>query len=230
MPNIPIIAAFSAGLLAFLSPCVLPLVPVYLASVCGPEILEAGSRRERISIFFHSLSFVIGFSVVFITLGAAAGLGGFALRSAPIANKVGGSLLIAFGLFMLAALKFPWLNYEKRLTPSLGVTTGYLRSFLIGVIFSLAWTPCIAGLLWGTLSLALTSGGIWQGTYLLGTFSLGLGLPFLIIGIAFDSLAPLLKRIHRYSTWFYIVGGLLLITIGILILTNNLIWSATIAS
>jgi len=230
MPNIPIIAAFIAGLLSFLSPCVLPLVPVYLASVCGPEILEAGARRGRIPIFFHSLSFVVGFSVVFIILGAAAGLGGFALRSAPIANKVGGSLLIAFGLFMLAALKFPWLNYEKRLTPSLGATTGYLRSFLIGVIFSLAWTPCIAGLLWGTLSLALTSGGVWQGTYLLGTFSLGLGLPFLIIGLAFDSLAPLLKRIHRYSTWFYIVGGLLLITIGVLILTNSLAWFSSLTA
>jgi len=224
MLNIPIIAAFIAGLLAFLSPCVLPLVPVYLASVCGPEILEAGARRGRIVIFLHSLSFVVCFSVVFIILGTVAGLGGFALKSAPIANNIGGSLLIVFGLFLLASLKFPWLNYGKRLTPSLGDTTGYLRSFLIGVIFSLAGTPCIAGLLWGTLSLALTSGGVWQGTYLLATFSLGLGLPFLIMGLAFDFLAPLLKRIHRYSTWFYIAGGLLLITVGILVLTGSLSW------
>lgn len=224
MEQASLLIAFSAGLLAFLSPCVLPLVPVYLASVCGPEILEPKANRGRIPVFFHSLSFVIGFSVVFIILGAGAGLVGFAITSHLLIRRIAGSLLIAFGLFLLATLKFPWLNYEKRLTPSLGATTGYLRSFLIGVIFSLAWTPCTAGLLGGTLSVALTSGEAWQGAYLLGTFSLGLGLPFLIIGLAFDSLAPLLKRIHRYSTWLYIFGGLLLIAVGVIVLTNIFTW------
>jgi len=137
-------------------------------------------------------------------------------------RNIAGGLLIVFGLFILASLKFPWLNYEKRLTPSLGTATSYLRSLLIGAVFSLGWSPCIGGLLGGTLLLALSSMTVWQGTYLLGTFSLGLGLPFLIIGLAFDSLAPLLKRIHRYSGWLYIFGGLLLIAVGVAVLTNKL--------
>jgi len=211
-------------LLAFLSPCVLPLVPVYLASVCGPEILEPGASRGRIPVFFNSLCFVAGFSAVFIILGVGAGLIGFALSSHAITLKIAGGLLIAFGLFLLATLKFPWLNYEKRLTPSLGATTSYLRSFLIGVIFSLAWTPCVSGLVGGTLLLALSSMTAWQGAYLLGAFSLGLSIPFLVIGLAFDWVRPLLRRIHRYSTWGYIVSGLLLIAVGILVLTDKLSW------
>jgi len=222
MEQVTLLVAFSTGLLAFLSPCVLPLVPVYLANVCGTEILESETNRGRFSLFFHSLSFVVGFTVIFTLLGAGVGLAGFALGSHFLILKIGGSLLIAFGLFLLAALKFPWLNYEKRLTPSLGATTGYLRSLLIGAIFSLAWTPCIGGLLGGTLGAALISGSAGRGAYLLAIFSLGLGIPFLVIGAAFDSLRPLLKRIYRYSTWTYIVSGLLLIAVGILILTNTL--------
>jgi cytochrome c-type biogenesis protein len=220
--EVSFLVAFGAGILAFVSPCVLPLVPVYLASICGPEILESEVRKGRIPVFFHSLSFVIGFSLVFIVLGLGVGLAGFALSSAPMAQNIAGSLLIVFGLFVLGTLKFPWLNYEKRLTPSLGATTGYLRSLIIGAIFSLAWTPCVAGLLGGTLALALNSDTVWQGAYLLGIFSLGLGLPFIIIGLAFDSISPLLKRVRRYSTPISIGSGLLLIAVGIAVVTGNL--------
>jgi cytochrome c-type biogenesis protein len=220
--EVSFLVAFGAGILAFVSPCVLPLVPVYLASICGPEILESEVRKGRIPVFFHSLSFVVGFSLVFIVLGLGVGLAGFALSSAPMAQNIAGSLLIVFGLFVLGTLKFPWLNYEKRLTPSLGATTGYLRSLIIGAIFSLAWTPCVAGLLGGTLALALNSDTVWQGAYLLGIFSLGLGLPFIIIGLAFDSISPLLKRVRRYSTPISIGSGLLLIAVGIAVVTGNL--------
>jgi len=224
MEQTSLLVAFGAGLLSFLSPCVLPLVPVYLASVCGPEILEPEAGRKRLPIFFHSLSFVVGFSGVLIAMGAIAGLVGFALASHLLISRIAGSLLIAFGLFLLAALKIPWLNYEKRLTLSLGTTTGYLRSLLIGVVFSLAWAPCILGFLGSTLTLALSSGSAGSGAYILAIFSLGLGLPFLIIGVAFDSLRPLLRRIQRYAKWSYIISGLLLIALGILILTGNLSW------
>jgi cytochrome c-type biogenesis protein len=220
--EVSFLVAFGAGILAFVSPCVLPLVPVYLASICGPEILESEVRKGRIPVFFHSLSFVVGFSLVFIVLGLGVGLAGFALSSAPMAQNIAGSLLIVFGLFVLGTLKFPWLNYEKRLTPSLGATTGYLRSLIIGAIFSLAWTPCVAGLLGGTLALALNSDTVWQGAYLLGIFSLGLGLPFIIIGLAFDSISPLLKRVRCYSTPISIGSGLLLIAVGIAVVTGNL--------
>ena len=134
-------------------------------------------------------------------------------------------LLIAiFGLFMLVSLKVPWLNYEKRLSPSLGTTTGYLRSLLTGAIFCLAWTPCVGPILGGILTLALDAPEPWHGAYLLAIYSLGLGLPFLIIGVAFDTINPLLKRIYRYSTVIYIISGILLIAVGILILTNKMIW------
>jgi len=198
------------------------LVPVYLASLCGPEICDSDVHRSRIPIFLHSLSFVVGFSIVFIGLGTAAGLVGLAISSNLI-HKIAGSLLIVFGLFMLAGLKIPWLNYEKRLTPSLSNTTGYLRSLLIGAVFSLAWTPCVGPILGGILALAWGSEAAGHGAYLLAIYSLGLGLPFLIMGVAFDSIAPLLKRIRRHSSLIYIISAALLITVGILTLTNRLV-------
>jgi len=225
MENISLLVAFGAGLLSFLSPCVLPLVPVYLASLVGPDIFVSEVPKRRASVFFHSLSFVIGFTIVFISMGVGAGLAGFAIGShLAIVRQIAGSLLIFFGLFMLASLKIPWLNYEKRLSPSRGTTTGYLRSLLIGAIFSLAWTPCVGPILGGILVLAWSSETAWHGAYLLAIYSLGLGIPFLVIGAAFGSVAPLLKRIHRYSTAIYIFSGALLMAVGILILTNKLVW------
>jgi len=217
--------AFSAGLLSFLSPCVLPLVPVYLASLVGPEIFDDQSPRSRMAIFLHSFAFVIGFSIIFSLWGAGAGLIGSAfIAYTVIIRWVVGSLLILLGLFLLAALKVPWLNFERRLTPSRAVTTGYLRSFLTGGVFSLAWTPCVGPMLGGILTLALGSETAGYGAYLLAIYSLGLGMPFLIIGAAFDLAAPVLRRIYRYSTAIYIVSGLLLIVVGILTLTNRLAW------
>ena len=225
MEHISLLAAFGAGLASFASPCVIPLVPVYFASLCGPEILDSETATSRAPMFLHSLSFVLGFSLVFTMMGALVGLAGIAISPhSPLVQKLSGSLLIAFGLFMLAALKVPWLNYERRLNPSLGNTTGYLRSFLIGAIFPVAWIPCISWILGGILMLAAASDTAWQGAYLLAIYSLGLGLPFLIIGIAFSSITPLLKRIRRYSQLVYIISGVLLIAVGVLILTNNLNW------
>lgn len=225
MEHPSLLIAFSAGLLSFLSPCVLPLVPVYLASLAGPEIFESKANRFRLPIFLHSLSFVIGFSIVFTLFGAGAGLVGLTLSSyLAVIQQIAGSLLIVFGLFLLATLKVPWLNFEKRLAPSRGATIGYLRSFLTGGIFSVAWTPCVGPILAGILALALGTETAWHGAYLLSIYSLGLGLPFLMIGAAFDSVSPWLKRIYRYSTAIYIFSGALLIGVGILILTNRLVW------
>jgi cytochrome c-type biogenesis protein len=172
MEDVSLWLAFGAGVLSFFSPCVLPLVPVYLASVCGTEILESEATKGRFPILFHSLSFVIGFTIIFVGLGAAAGLAGFAVGSHSLVLKIGGGLLIAFGVFLLASLKFPWLNYEKRLAPSLGATSGYLRSMLIGAIFSLAWTPCVGPVLGGILTLAWSSETVWRGAYLLAIYPL----------------------------------------------------------
>ena len=225
MEEISLLVAFGAGLLSFLSPCVLPLVPVYLANLAGTEIFNADVPRRRMPLFLHSLGFVLGFSLIFTILGAGAGLAGFAIGAHLVAiRKVAGVLLIVFGLFMLAALKVSWLRFRKRLMPFRNMTRGYLRSFLTGGIFSLVWTPCVGPILGGILSFALTSEMAWRGAALLAVYSLGLGLPFLLMGVAFDSITPLLKYIRRYSDTIVIVGGLLLITIGILILIDKLVW------
>jgi len=223
MENISILAAFGAGLASFVTPCVLPLVPVYIASLAGPEILDSKTAVNRMPIFLHSLSFVLGFSIVFTFMGVLVGLAGIAINpNSLLVQRISGSLLIVFGLFMLASLKIPWLNYEKRLSVPLIMTSGYLRSLLIGGTFALAWTPCISPILGSVLTLAASSETAWQGAYLLAIYSLGLGLPFLIIGAAFSSISPLLKRINRYSRIIYIISGFILVVVGILILTGNL--------
>jgi len=224
--NISLIVAFGGGLLSFLSPCVLPLVPVYLASLAGPDIfVDETYKKKRSQVFLHSLSFVAGFTTVFVIMGVGAGLAGFVISShLAVVRQIAGALLIFFGSFMLASLKIPWLNYEKRLSVSGVHATSYLRSFLIGAVFSLAWTPCVGPVLGGILTLAGSSKTALHGAYLLAIYSLGLGIPFLVIGAAFGSVAPLLKRFQRYSTAIYIFGGVLLITVGILILANKLMW------
>jgi cytochrome c-type biogenesis protein len=216
--------AFASGLASFLSPCVLPLAPVYLASLAGPEILEAGTERRRLPLFFHSLSFVLGFTLIFSLWGAGAGLIGSALvEYSNVIRIIVGILLVLFGAVMLASLKVPWLNFEKSLSPSLGRKSGYLRSLLTGGLFCLAWTPCLSWQITGILSLAGGSGTALRGTWLLAVYSLGLGLPFLAMGLAFDHVSRILKNIGRYSRWIFIAGGLMLITVGTLILTNRLV-------
>ena len=224
MENVTLLAAFGAGLVSFVTPCVLPMVPVYFASLAGPDVLEGASAGRR-RLFFHSLSFVLGFSLVFTLMGALVGLAGVVINpNSPVVQNISGSLLIIFGLFMLASLKIPWLNFEKRLSPSLGSSPGYLRSFLTGGIFTLAWTPCVGPILGSILTLAISSDTAWQAAYLLLTFSLGLGLPFLIVGAAFGAIRPVLKAINRYSAIVYTIGGLVLVAVGIVILTGNLDW------
>ena len=215
--------------MSFLSPCVLPMVPVYLASLYGPEIFE--SKGFRLAVFMHSLSFVIGFTVVFVFLGVIAGITGHAIiPDGNLLRKVAGSLMIAFGGFMLLAMKVPWLNYEKRFMPAAGKATGYLRSFVIGGSFSLGWTACIGPVLGSILTMASVKATAWEGAYLLAIYSLGLGLPFLIIGAAFDALRPLLKRISRFVGMIQFISGLLLIIIGTLVLTGKLTWISSLVA
>jgi len=225
MENVSLLAAFGAGLASFVSPCVLPLIPIYFASLVGTDILEGKKSFRRIPVFLHSISFVLGFSLVFILMGTMAGLVGVSISpNSLLVRIISGSLLLFFGLFMLVAMKVPRLNFEKRLSPKLGISSGYLRSSLIGGAFALAWTPCVGPILGSVLTFALNSDTAWQGAYLLTIYSLGLGLPFLLIGVAFDFTIPLIKSIQRYSKWIYIISGIILLLVGILILTNNLTW------
>jgi cytochrome c-type biogenesis protein len=224
LEGISIIAAFAAGLLSIFSPCVLPMLPVYLASLSGPELFME-KRTLKLSAFFHSLSFVIGFSLVFIALGTLAGLTGTFINShASVVRWISGGLMLFFGIFMLLSPWITWLNYEKRLNPSLSTTGGFLRSALLGMLFALAWTPCAGPILGGIFSLALSSSSVWQGTALLAIYSLGAAVPFLLLGLIFNSLQPWIKRIVRYSKYIYLVSGILLIGVGTLILLDKLTW------
>jgi cytochrome c-type biogenesis protein len=226
--NITLLVAFGGGLLSFLSPCVLPMVPVYLATLNGPGVLEG--RSSRLPAFLHALGFVLGFSVVFAVLGAIFGLTGYAVNpDYPLLRTIAGWLLVAFGVFLLAATWVPWLNFERRLKPSVGSRAGYLRSFAIGGAFSLSWTACIGPILGSILTIAATRDTAWQGAYLLGVYSLGLGLPFLVVGAAYGSVLPLLRRIQKYTGIIHIVSGLLLIAVGVLVLTGTITWINSLA-
>ena len=220
MPSISFLTAFGAGILSFLSPCVLPLVPVYLANIAGASVLTTAPPDRRY-IFLHTFSFVVGFSLVFIALGASLGLLGAAVPQGVL-EKVGGVLLIIFGIFLIAATKVPWLNYEKRLDFTRAKGTGYVRSLLIGVIFSLGWIPCVGPILGGILTLAASSQTAWQGVYLLLAYCLGLGLPFIAVGLALGAASRYIKWLSRHAFITSIVAAILLISVGILMLTGYL--------
>lgn len=217
MQDITLPVAFAAGILSFISPCVLPIVPVYLSNLAGVSAIAY--RPGRWHIFLHALTFVIGFSVAFAALGASVGLLGSVI-SVLLLRRITGVLLVLFGLFLIASHKIPRLNYEVRLTSSFSKTTGYLQSFLLGLTFSLAWTPCVGPILGGILSLASSSQTAWQGAYLLLIYSLGLGLPFIAAGLAIGIMTPLIKWLNRNGNIISVLSGLLLILIGILMLIN----------
>jgi len=220
MSGITFSAAFVAGILSFLSPCVLPLVPIYIANVAGASALTTDTPN-RIYVVLHTVSFVAGFSLVFTVLGASLGLLG-AMVPFELLYNIAGALLIAFGIFLVAATKIPWFNYEKRLNFSRAKGQGYLRSLLIGAIFSLGWTPCIGPILGGILTLAASSQTAWHGVYLLLFYCLGLGLPFIIVSLALSAALRPLRWLSRHAFATSIVAATLLIIIGILMLTGQL--------
>jgi cytochrome c-type biogenesis protein len=220
MPSITFLTALVAGILSFLSPCVLPLVPVYLANMAGASVLTPDIPARR-HILLHTISFIVGFSLVFTALGASLGLLGAAVPQGVL-EKVAGALLITFGIFLIAATKVPWLNYEKRLDFARAKGTGYLRSLLIGVIFSLGWVPCTGPILGGILVLAANSQTAWQGVYLLLGYCLGLGLPFIAVSLALGTASRYIRWFSRHAFVTSIVAAVLLISVGILMLTGYL--------
>ncbi len=225
MIEVPYIVAFTGGLLSFFSPCVLPLVPAYLANLAGTTAIDSQTRKSYLPALFHSLSFVLGFSIIFIILGASVGLIGTSITAySVLLRQIAGGLVIAFGVFLIAAFKLPWLNYEKRLNTTTSSNPGYLRSIGIGAAFALGWTPCIGPILGAILTLAWSSQTAAEGALLLTIYSLGLGIPFIILGLVWGSIMPLWKSINRYLWVISLVSGVLLIIVGILMLTGNLAW------
>lgn len=228
--NVTLLGAFLAGLLSFVSPCVLPLTPVYVAQLVGPAIWEgresgAPTRPSlRTATLLHAASFVAGFTVTFIALGAtASALGSVLSEHQDLLRHVGGVILVLFGLHVAGVIRVPGLSHEKRL--ALGAhETGYPASFLVGLIFALGWTPCVGPILAGILLLAAQAGTLSSGVLLLLVYSLGLGVPFLVLGATFDRLAPALKRLTPYLPAIEVVTGALLALMGVVIFFNWLLF------
>ena len=218
MSSITFLAAFTGGILSFVSPCILPLVPGYLANIAGASVLTP-ELPERRHIVLHTVSFIVGFSLVYTALGAFLGLLG-AAAPREVLEKVAGTLLVTFGIFLIAATKIPWLNYEKRLDFTKAKGTGYLRSLLIGMIFSLGWIPCTSPILGSIMTLATSSQTAWQGVYLLLGYCLGLGLPFIAVSLAWGSASRYIRWLSRHAFVTSIVAAVLLISLGILMLTG----------
>ena len=214
--------AFGAGIAAFISPCVLPLVPIYIANIGGVVSLSVETKRRTILI--HTTSFVIGFSIVYIMLGASIGLFGMFVPN-NIVRIIGGAVLIIFGIYLLAALKIPKLNLEIGLSRPFWGKIGYLRSALMGAVFSVGIGTCAYGTLGLILTMAATSQTAAKGALLLTVYSLGLGLPFIGVGLALGSALPLLRWFRRHSTATSITSSILLIIIGSLMLANIITYS-----
>ena len=211
--------AFVAGLLSFLSPCVLPLVPSYVGFLTGMTLPEMTGRR-RVALL-HALLFVAGFSLVFVLLGASATALGGALKYYQVwIARVGGVLVILFGLVCLGVVKAGFLDQERRLQLQ-HKPVGYLGSALVGVAFGAGWTPCIGPVLGAILSLAATSDSVSRGMLLLGVYSAGLAVPFLLAAVAVESFLEWFQRFRRFLPWVMRVSGVLLILVGLLMVTGQ---------
>ncbi|MDO8672745.1 MAG: cytochrome c biogenesis protein CcdA [Dehalococcoidia bacterium] len=221
--NVNFFIAFFAGLLSFVSPCVLPLVPAYVGYLTGSTASKI-DKQNRPATFMHALSFVLGFSAVFVALGASVGLiGSLFYDYLPTLRQIGGLILIVFGLNMAGVLKIPFLYYDKHFSFEPDRRWGYLASFLVGTIFAVGWTPCVGYILSAILFMASTTQTVGQGAYLLFIYSLGLGLPFLAAGIALGEIKPYLRLINRHMQIISIVSGVFLILMGIAIIGNWLL-------
>jgi cytochrome c-type biogenesis protein len=214
--------AFVAGLASFLSPCVLPLVPIYLAQLVAPGIEQTENRPKttRIKAFLHAATFVAGFTLSFVALGATAStLGSFLLEQRVLLRQVGGILLVVIGLHLAGILTLPFLYWQKRFTYQ-PTQSSYPASFLIGVVFAIAWSPCVGPVLGAILGMAAYAATLQQGVLLLLAYSLGLGIPFLLLGLGLDRLSLFLKSLKPHLRKIEIATGIMLTIVGILIFFN----------
>jgi cytochrome c-type biogenesis protein len=216
-------AAFAAGLLSFLSPCVLPLVPSYLSFVTGlgMEELESGDAELRRTTLIHSLLFVAGFSSIFLALGASASFLGQILREYQLwIARIGGVIVLLFGLHLLGLTPVRWLQRERRMHLE-RKPVGYVGSFLVGVTFGAGWTPCIGPILGGILTFAATRQTLDEGVQLLAFYSAGLAVPFILSAVGFTWFLATFKRLRRHIVWVERTSGALLVLVGLLLLSGQ---------
>jgi len=236
--NVTLLAAFGAGLLSFISPCVLPLIPGYLSYISGLSLDEmrgtatvatgggvavavVPSAAARRQVILSSLAFILGFSIVFVSLGAAASaIGRFVIQQQAIFSRIAGAIVIIFGLHTMGVLRIEWLYQEKRVHTN-RKPAGFIGAMLIGIAFAFGWTPCIGPILAGILAVAGTQETVGQGVRLLAVYSLGLGVPFLATALMINRFFTAMGKIRRHYHKSELVSGALLVVIGILIFTNK---------
>jgi cytochrome c-type biogenesis protein len=229
--NVTLVAAFGAGLLSFVSPCVLPLVPGYLSYVSGLSLDElrgqtpaggdgppaAVTRR----IVLASLAFILGFSLVFVALGATASAAGrFLLERLPVLSRLAGVVIIVFGLHTMGVLRIEWLYRTKQVHTSRR-PAGLVGALLVGAAFAFGWTPCLGPILAGILAVGASRDTVGDAVRLLATYSLGLGVPFLATGLAINRFFGAMAKIRRHYHAIEMVSGALLVVIGLLIFSNR---------
>ena len=226
MDNISFLTAFAAGLISFLSPCVLPLVPGYISIISGFSLDQLKDQQRNASltrtVLLNSVMFIVGFSITFISLGASASwLGQILLSRMHLLYRIAGIIIIIFGLHLLGIFKINFLYQDKRFH-SVEKPRGILGALLLGLAFAFGWTPCIGPILAGILTIASTKETVAQGVFLLAVYSLGLGIPFLLTSLGLNQFLAFYGRFKRHFHAVEMVSGALVIAVGVLILTNNL--------
>jgi len=216
--------AFLAGLASFLSPCVFSLVPAYVGYLggraAGGEVASEGSNRWI--TFSHGLAFVLGFSVVFVLLGIfASALGGLFLDISRYLAKIGGVVVVIFGLHMIGVFRIPFLEYDTRVKELPDPKWGYFSSAMLGVFFSAGWSPCVGPVLGAILTLAFNGGSVSQGATLLSVYSAGLAIPFLLAALGVGWVAKTLRKYGKVMRYVEIVMGVMLVIVGVMLITGT---------
>jgi len=214
--------AFLAGLASFLSPCVLSLVPAYIGYLGGRAASGASHAKNRWITFSHGVAFVVGFTLVFLLFNiVASALGGLLYDIRNMIAKIGGLIVVIFGLHMIGIIRIPFLQYDVRVHSSVNQNLGYLSSVLMGVFFSAGWSPCVGPVLGTILTLSANGGNLWVGTMLGLAYSAGLAIPFLIAALGIGWVTTILRKYGRMMHFVEIIMGILLVVIGILLITGN---------
>ena len=216
--NVTIGLAFLAGLASFLSPCVFTLVPAYVGYLGGRAAGIDSKANNRFVTFTHGLAFVLGFSVVFILFGvAASAIGGFLVDAQDSITRIGGILVIIFGLHMTGVLRVPFLDYDTRVQQAPDGRVGYLSSALMGVFFSAGWSPCVGPVLGAILTFALNGGKVSTGITLLSAYSVGLAIPFLLAALGIGWVTLILRKYSQVMHYVEIAMGIVLVVVGYLL-------------
>lgn len=220
MTDVSIGLAFLAGLASFLSPCVFSLVPAYVGYLSGRSIAagQVEMAPKKLETFFHGLAFVLGFSLIFLTLGfTMSAIGGLLYELRFWLAKIGGIIVVILGLHMTGLLRIPFLEYDLRPKTSVDRRRGFLSSFILGITFSAGWSPCIGPILGMILTLAINQGSTAQGVYLLGFYSLGLAIPFLLAALGIGWVTTALKKYGKVMHTIEVGMGVVLIIVGIML-------------